>query len=48
MSIAKDTVKQGEDLVIQLPSDATGTVKATIGGKTISAPVPKPGFTNIP
>ena len=39
MSIAKDTVKQGEDLVIQLPSDATGTVTATIGGKTISAPV---------
>ena len=39
ISLAKDTVKQGEDLVVQLPGDATGTVTAVIGGKTISAPV---------
>ncbi|MEE0025463.1 Ig-like domain repeat protein, partial [Methanobrevibacter sp.] len=39
ISLSKDTVKQGEDLVVQLPSDATGTVTATIGGKTITAPV---------
>ena len=39
ISLAKDTVKQGEDLVVNLPADATGTVTATIGGKTISAPV---------
>ena len=39
VSLAKDTVKQGEDLVVNLPADATGTVTATIGGKTISAPV---------
>ena len=39
ISLAKDTVKQGEDLVVQLPGDATGTVTTVIGGKTISAPV---------
>ena len=39
ISLAKDTVKQGEDLVVNLPADATGTVTATIGGKTITAPV---------
>ena len=35
ISLAKDTVKQGEDLVVNLPADATGTVTATIGGKLL-------------
>ena len=39
ISLDKNTVKKGENLVITLPDDATGTVTATIGGKTISAPV---------
>ncbi|MEE0025313.1 Ig-like domain-containing protein, partial [Methanobrevibacter sp.] len=39
INLAKDTVKKGENLVIELPGDATGTVTAVIGGKTITAPV---------
>ncbi|ALT67920.1 adhesin-like protein [Methanobrevibacter millerae] len=47
IAVADDSVKQGEDLVVELPKDATGTVTATIGGKTISVPV-KDGKALIP
>ena len=47
INVVDDSVKQGEDLVVELPKDATGTVTATIGGKTISVPV-KDGKAVIP
>ena len=47
INVVDDSVKQGEDLVVELPKDATGTVTATIGGKTISVPV-KDGKALIP
>ena len=47
IAVADDSVKQGEDLVVELPKDATGTVTATIGGKTFTAPV-KDGKAVIP
>ena len=47
VKIADDTVKQDSDLVVELPKDATGTVTATIGGKTFTAPV-KDGKAVIP
>ena len=39
IGLAKDAVKQGEDLVITLPGDAKGNVTAVIGGKTVTVPV---------
>ena len=39
IKVAKDAVKQGEDLVVELPKDATGNVTVNVGGKTVTAPV---------